>query len=334
MVRVRKPACGGGWAVALGLLAWGCASAAVEPVAAGSLTIPPGLDRYRPTPEQNPLTPERVALGERLFFEPLLSLDRSLACASCHVPGLAFTNGRRVSVGVSGRTGSRNVPTLVNRAFGRSFFWDGRTATLEEQVLRPIEDPLEMALPLDEAVARLGADYRYVHLFRAVFGTPPDSATLAAALASYVRTVLSGDTRYDRWVGGEPEALSEEERSGFALFRGKAGCVTCHVPPNFTDEQFHNTGVALRGGVFADSGRYLVTADPEDIGAFKTPTLRQLELTTPYMHDGSFATLEDVVEFYDRGGHRSRRIDPRVHTLGLSRAEKRDLLSFLRSLSG
>ncbi|MDX1393479.1 MAG: cytochrome c peroxidase [Gemmatimonadota bacterium] len=321
-------------ALSVGALTGSCTLSGRGPAAAGSLAIPSGLDRHRPVPEASPLTRERVDLGERLFFDPVLSLDRSIACASCHVPEQAFTNGRAVSVGVSGRTGRRNVPTLVNRAYGRSFFWDGRTTGLEQQVLRPIEDSLEMALPLDEAIERLRDDPRYDERFRDVFRAAPDTAGLAVALASYVRTVLSGDTRYDRWVGGDAGALTAEERSGFDLFRGKAGCVACHVPPTFTDEQFHNTGVALRGQVFADSGRALVTHDPRDVGAFKTPTLRELDRTAPYMHDGSFATLEEVIEFYDRGGNRSPHIDPQIHPLGLSKEERRDLLAFLRSLSG
>jgi cytochrome c peroxidase len=295
--------------------------------------IPLGLDRYLPVPESSPLTVARVELGRRLFFDPVLSRDRSLACASCHVPAYAFTDGRQVSRGIDGRVGTRNVPTLVNRAYGRTFFWDGRTTTLEDQVLRPIADSLEMGLPVDSAVARLNADESYVRAFADVFGDSPAADRLARALASFVRAILAGDAPLDRALAGDSSALGAQARAGLRLFRGKAGCVRCHIGPNFTDEQFHNTGVAWDGTRFTDPGRLTVTGNPADLGAFKTPTLREVARTAPYMHDGSVPTLEAVIEFYDGGGRANRNLDVAIHPLQLTGAEEQALVAFLRSLT-
>lgn len=312
-----------------------CVARLHAPDNASLLRVPAGLDRHRPVPESNPLEAAKVLLGRRLFFDTMLSADRSLACASCHDPARAFSDGRQVSEGVHGRRGRRNVPTLVNRAYGRAFFWDGRVTNLEEQVLAPIQDTLELGLALDTAVARLRGDPVYDVAFRRVFRETPTAANLAAALATYVRTILSGNSRFDRWTTRQDtNALTTEEQFGLALFRGKANCAACHVGPTFTDEDFHNTGVAVRRQSFADSGRYLITRQALDMGAFKTPTLRDVDRTAPYMHDGSVATLRDVVAFYDRGGNSNRLLDPRIHPLGLSQQEKEALIAFLRSLNG
>ncbi|HSC26309.1 MAG TPA: cytochrome c peroxidase, partial [Vicinamibacterales bacterium] len=291
-------------------------------------------DLLFPVPGDNPLTGTKVELGRVLFGDPLLSRDRSLACAGCHDPKRAFTDGRPRSVGVFDRLGGRNVPTLVNRAYGRFFFWDGRTTTLEAQVLRPIEDSREMDLTAREAVDRLRAQPRYVAAFHDAFGREPTIDDLARAVASYVRTILSGGAPFDRYARGEADALSPAARAGLQLFRGKANCVSCHPQPSFTDERFHNTGVAWRDGALRDVGREAVTGNREDRGAFKTPTLREVARTAPYMHDGSVETLEDVIEFYDRGGNVNPYRDPRLSRLDLSAEEKRQLLAFLRSLSG
>jgi cytochrome c peroxidase len=277
-----------------------------------------GLDAYRPVPETNPLTREKIALGRRLFFDRRLSRDGSIACSSCHDPERAFSDGRPVAIGVFGRQGRRNAPALINRGYGRSFFWDGRVATLEEQVLKPIQDPNEMDMSLAEAAAGVSL-------------TPEE---ISRALASFVRSILSGDSRFDRFVNGDHSALSAEEQAGLQLFRGKANCVACHVGPNFTDERFHNSGVAWRDGRLQDEGRFAVTGRAEDRGAFKTPTLREVARTAPYMHDGSFTALEDVIEYYDRGGNRNPGIDAEVRPLHLSSAEKRDIVAFLRCLNG
>lgn len=272
--------------------------------------IPLGLDLYMPVPEENPLTAEKITLGRRLFNDARLSRDGTVACASCHDPARAFSDGRPVSIGVFARRGRRNAPTLINRGWGRSFFWDGRVTTLEEQVLRPIEDPDEMDLLVSEAARRVGL-------------TPE---ALSHALASYVRSILSGNSRYDRFVSGERAALSAEEQAGLQIFRGKGHCTACHMGPTLTDERLHNTGVAWKKGLLTDPGG--------GNGRFKTPTLREIARTAPYMHDGSFATLDEVVDYYDRGGNRNPFLDPELRRLGLSVFEKQALVTFLHSLSG
>ena len=296
--------------------------------------VPVGLDLYMPVPERNPLTTAKVALGRQLFFDSLLSRDRTRACVSCHDPGRAFTDGRAVALGVDGREGTRSAPTLVNRGYGRSLFWDGRTSSLEEQVLQPIQHPKEMDITVGEVVVRLERDQAYSNLFQAAFGRDVNDVDLAKALASYVRTILSGNAPIDRYLNGDRDALTERQRQGLRLFRGKGSCIVCHVGPLFTDENFHNTGVAWRDGRLLDQGRFAVTNEGEDHGAFKTPTLREVARTPPYMHDGSITTLEEVIEFYDRGGNANPYLDPELSPLNLTAAEKRALLAFLRALSG
>jgi cytochrome c peroxidase len=288
------------------------------------VVIPLGLDLYLPVPEDNPLTAETVVTGARLFRDPRLSRDGTISCASCHDPARAFSTDRAIAVGVAGRLGRRNAPALVNRGYGRSFFWDGRAASLEEQVLKPIQDRNEMDLGIEEAAARVGLE--------------PE--TIERALASYVRSILSGASRVDRFVAGDRSALSAEEQRGLQLFRGKANCSTCHVGPNFSDERFHNTGIAWKpasrqtAGEFADLGRFAVSGKDADRGAFKTPTLREVARTAPYMHDGSVATLEEVVDYYDRGGNPNPQLDPELRAIGLDADEKRALVTFLHALSG
>ena len=294
---------------------------------------PLGLDLYRPEPADNPTVPATVALGRRLFRERLLSRDRSLACVDCHRPDRAFTDGRAKAVGVYGRRGPRSVPTIVNRAWGEAFFWDGRIATLEDQVLQPILAELEMDLTIDEAVERLRGTSPYPAAFRDTFGHDPNRDDLARALAAYVRTIQSGASPFDRYVWGEPDALSSEEQAGLRLFRGRANCTACHVGPNLTDEEFHNTGV-FWGQQPYDAGRVVVTEEVEDTGKFKTPTLREVAGTAPYMHDGSISTLEEVVDFYDRGGNDNPFRDQELRPLKLTEEEKMALVAFLRSLSG
>ena len=296
--------------------------------------IPRGLDLYMPIPEDNPLIPEKVALGRRLFFDPILSRDYTLACASCHDPRGAFTDGRALAVGVFGRRGNRSAPSLVNRGYGRAFFWDGRTSSLEEQVVKPIQDEKELDMKLEEVVARLKAHHEYPTLFQVAFGQEVNPDDLARGLASYVRTILAGDAPIDRYLDGEQVALSEPAREGLRLFRGKANCTACHLGPTFTDEQFHNTGIAWRDGKLLDPGRFALTGKEADRGAFKTPTLREVARTAPYMHDGSLATLEEVVEFYNRGGNTNPHLDPELRPLQLTPEEKQALAAFLRSLSG
>ena len=263
-----------------------------------TLAVPSGLDAFVPVPASNPLTREKVELGKRLFFDQRLSLDNTVSCASCHDPKLAFTDTRKTAVGIMGRTGDRRSPRIVNRAYGKTFFWDGRAATLEDQVLQPISNPKEMDLALETAAQRVGLNVN----------------AMRDALASYVRTIMSGDSPYDRYLAGDAAALTTQQRAGLRLFRGKAGCTSCHLGPNLTDEKRHDTGI---GG-----------------GAFKTPTLREAARTPPYMHDGSLGTLDDVIEFYDKGGKESATLDADIHPLKLSPEEKAALRSFLEALIG
>jgi cytochrome c peroxidase len=327
-------------AVALAALG-GCglsSSALVEQRREYVLAQVAGLDVLVPVPDENPLTWDAIALGERLFFDPGLSADGTIRCASCHRPEHSFSDTARISRGVYGRRGERNAPALINRAYGRAFFWDGRTTTLESQVLHPIRDSVEMGQPIPVLIERLRADHSYRSAFARSYGAGPiDSQAVARALASYVRTLRSGNASIDRWRDGDTTALSGSERRGLALFSGQAGCISCHVGPNFTDEEFHNTGVSARAARYAarqDPGRARVTGRVGDVGAFKTPTLRDVARTAPYMHDGSLATLEDVVAFYDSGGVANANLDGEIRPLALTGEQRRDLVAFLHALTG
>ncbi len=275
---------------------------------------------------------EQVALGRRLFFDPILSVDRSVACASCHDPAHGFADSSPVSRGVRGQVTLRNAPTLYNRILGKAFMWDGRAATLEEQVLLPIVNEQEMDLALEEAVARLAEDPDYRAQFEGAFGTPPDREKLSVALAAFVRRLLYGDSRVDRFRGGEHDALTAQERGGMWFFESRGACWRCHSGPNFTDEDFHNTGVGVRQGI-PEEGRFAITGAEEDRGRFKTPTLRGLTETGPYMHDGSLASLEEVVEFYRTGARPNSHLDAFVEPLEMSDDDARNLVAFLRALS-
>jgi len=274
------------------------------------LAIPLGLDLYLPVPDDNPLTAEKIELGRRLFNDRRLSRDESIACTSCHDPNRAFSVDQPVAAGVFGRRGRRNAPALVNRGYGRAFFWDARSTSLELQVVQPIQDPNEMDLTLDEASAR----------------TDLPSSVFADALATYVRGILSGKAPYDRYINGEVDALTPQQRVGLQLFRGKGNCTACHVGPNFSDERVHNTGVAWRDGRLLDVGA--------GRGQFKTPTLREVARSAPYMHDGSLATLGEVVAFYSDGGRPNPSLDPEIRPLKLTRDEQQSLEAFLRALTG
>jgi cytochrome c peroxidase len=311
-----------------------CAAAVVLSAAAHAAgpRLPLGLDLYRPVPNDNRLTPAKIALGRRLFFDRRLSRDGSLSCAGCHDPKRALTDGRVVAQGVGGAMGNRNTPIIVNRAWGDGFFFDGRAATLEQLALQPFLNPAELGMSPESLLSVIQA--RYKRQFRSTFDAEPSLDLAARALASYLRTIVDGDSPYDRYAAGDLSALSESARRGFALFRGKAGCGQCHATPNLTDEEFHNTGVAWRTGTLIDEGRFAVTHAAADRGAFKTPTLREISRTAPYMHDGSFSTLADVVEYYDSGGQKNPTLDPKLRPLHLTAEEKRDILAFLGALEG
>ncbi|MBM4013975.1 MAG: cytochrome-c peroxidase [Planctomycetes bacterium] len=273
----------------------------------------------------------KAQLGRALFFDPILSQDRTVSCASCHDPAQAFASNDVRPLGVGGNRCDRNSPPLFNRAFGTSHFWDGRAATLEQQVLMPIEHPHEMGLPLDEAVARLAADGGYAPRFAATFGAPPDKDQLAAALAEFVRRLVVADSPIDRFRAAKGP-LTALERTGLWVFESKGKCWRCHAGPNFSDEKFHNTGVGVQEGRL-EPGRFAVTGDPADRGAFKTPTLRMVAKTAPYMHDGSLASLDEVVRFYARGGNANDHLDPKMQPIEFSEAEIAGLIAFLEALS-
>ena len=293
--------------------------------AAGSISLHAQRYGTLPVPPANPLTPEKIALGKKLFSDPRLSGDGSLTCASCHDPAHGFADHRAVSTGILGRTGDRNVPTLLGRGYGALQFWDGRAASLEEQVTQPISNPLEMGAAMDTVLSRLHADPAYTGL---------TAESLAEALASYVRTIRSVDAGFDRYMSGLPNGLSDLAREGLRLFEDKARCYICHGGDLFTDEAFHNTGVSWKEGALRDEGRARITGKKYHKGAFKTPTLREIANTAPYMHDGSIATIEEVIEFYDRGGNPNPFLDENIVPLHLSAAEKQALAAFLRALSG
>lgn len=292
--------------------------------------VPLGLGE-RPAAADNPLSAARVALGRRLFFDPILSADNSVACATCHRPDHGFSSPDPLPRGVGGRPADRRPPTLLNRAFGKAFFWDGRAGTLEEQALKPIENPAEMGSSVAAAVDRLRASAAYKAPFAAAFDDGVTAANLARALASFERVLLRGDSPVDKFrQKGDRAALSEAELHGFWLYESKGLCWKCHSGSNFTDEAFHNTGVSW--GTAADAGRHAVTRADADRGRFKTPTLRGVRLRPPYMHDGSIKTLEEVVEYYDRGGVANPHLDPAVKRLDLTPAERANLVAFLQSL--
>lgn len=294
-----------------------------------SRELPVGLEAFgqRARPE-----PELVALGRSLFFAPELSRDRTVACASCHRPDHGFADDRPLSVGIDGQLTLRNAPTLLNKALDERFSWDGRAESLEEQVLLPIQNPLEMDQSLEQTVSRLAGDPAWSARFEKALGKGPDPDGMARALAAFVSELTYGDTAVDRFRAGQTEALGPAERSGLWLFESKAGCWRCHEGPRFSDGSFHNTGVGARAG-FVPAGRMAVTGRPADRGKFKTPGLRGLRETGPYMHDGSLETLDEVIAFYRAGAGPNPGLDPALHRLDLSDAEADHLVAFLEALS-
>ena len=293
-------------------------------------------------PKNNPLTKERIALGKRLFFDPILSKDNSIACASCHQPDHGFADKTTLSKGIKGQLGLRNAPSLMNRALGKSQFWDGRAATLEDQSLQPIQNPKEMGHDLESLIATLRKDKKYVSEFAAAFASDAstdsddefvNALNLSYALASFQRTLLDLDSPVDRFQSGKYKALSDQQRQGLWIFESRGHCWKCHSGVNYSDEQFHNLGIANQSGT-QDLGRFDVTKKLEDRGKFKTPTLRGVANTAPYMHNGSLPTLESVVEFYNEGGgHDDAGIDDKIQPLGLSETEVQQLIAFLKALS-
>jgi cytochrome c peroxidase len=278
----------------------------------------------------------RVELGRRLFFDPLLSSDRSLSCASCHKPEHAFADNVAFSRGVGGAVGERNTPTLLNVGSRTSMFWDGRAETLEDQAVFPIENPIEMNLPITEAIARLEADAGYRRLFEAAYEGKITARTIGRALGAFQKTLRSFDTPYDSYNLGDDAAISESAKRGRLLFIGKAKCADCHSGVDFTSERFRNIGL-FDADKLADRGRGRVTGNPADDGQFKVPTLRNVAVTAPYMHNGMFATLREVLEYYnepDKFVPRPKGRDASLsEPLGLTAGEIEDLESFLLTLT-
>jgi cytochrome c peroxidase len=302
-------------------------------LAADAPKAPSGLPAVT-WPRANRYSAAKVELGRYLFFDKRLSADETISCATCHDPKYAFTDGAAVSTGINSQKGSRSAPTVINRAYALAQFWDGRANSLEEQVTGPMANPIEMGNTHEAVVARLGAIAGYRAMFAAAFGSEEIAIDrVAMAIAAFERTVLSGNAPYDRYKRGDKKAMSPEQVHGMSVFFDKAQCDRCHEGASFTLNAYANLGIGSDRPE-PDVGRFAVTKDPRDWGVFKTPTLREIEHTAPYMHDGSLKTLEDVVEFYSKGGIPNRNLDPHIKPLKLTDEEKRDLVAFLKALSG
>lgn len=300
---------------------------------ASAFEPPKGLPPLE-VPEDNPMTAPKVELGKLLYFDKRLSRDNTVSCASCHDPRMGWTDRAPVSTGIKGQKGGRSSPTVLNSAYSEVQFWDGRAASLEEQAKGPIQNPVEMGFTHKEAALRFSAIKGYAPLFKSAFGDPEVTIDrVAQAIASFERTVLTGDSPNDRAEAGDADVLSPSAARGKALYFGKANCSVCHSGHSFTDSGFHNIGVGMSAAK-PDLGRHDRTKNEADKGAFKTPTLRNLRDTAPYMHDGSQKTLAEVVEFYNKGGEPNPWLSKDMRRLDLSGAEKKDLLSFLDALNG
>lgn len=307
-----------------------------------ALPTPLGLPPV-PIPADNPPTAEAIELGRRLYFEKQLSSDNSISCASCHNPALHFADGLKVARGVGAQQGTRNTPTTLNTAYNLTQFWDGRAASLEQQAGGPIANPLEMNLPHEVVVTKLSAVQSYRDEFTKVFGPGPITMDkVQKALASFERTLLSGNSPFDRYqYGGEKNALSDSAIRGLAVFtdKNRGNCVACHTIGEksalFTDNLFHNLGTGMdANGELKDLGRYNETKVEADRGAFRTPSLRNVAQTAPYMHDGSLKTLQEVIDFYIGGGNSNPQLDQQIKPIVLSAQERADLIAFLESLTG
>ena len=310
----------------------------ITPEMLDTLRTLPGNLRALPAvlvPADNPQEAAKVELGKKLFFDTRLSLDRASSCATCHSPEKAFADGLPRSKGFQGSLLRRNAPTVLNAAYNTAQFWDGRAATLDEQCKGPLLAPAEMNM-LDEKhlVDRLNSIPGYRKDFKAIFAGPPSLDNIAKAIAAFERTLLTPGSRFDRYAAGDKTALTQQEKRGLLVFIGKGACSECHNGPNFTDNKYYSLGVTALPGAPYDMGRYEVTKKEEDRNAYKTPALRNVALTAPYMHDGSVATLEEVVDLYDRGGDAGPNKSKLIYKLNLSAQEKTDLVAFLKSLNG
>lgn len=300
--------------------------------------LPRGLESFPKSPKNNQPTSEKIELGRRLFFDPILSADNTVSCASCHQPKYAFASPDAKAIGINGRVGRRNVPSILNRGFGQTFLWDGRAASLEEQALIPISSPDELGHDVGAVLNSLAANESYVAQFESAFpmseGNPITASHLGQAIASFERTLITGNAPVDRFRASDYEALDRSARQGMWIFESRGGCWQCHSGPNLSDETFHNTGVSF-GQMNRDEGRFEFSKEDADKFKFKTPSLRDVEKTAPYMHDGSMKTLREVVEFYNKGGSRDdASLSEKLKPLNLTEEEVGFLVDFLRAYSG
>jgi cytochrome c peroxidase len=323
-----------------------------------TVEVPAGLQPLTSVvPPSNPLTKGKVELGKQLYFDPRVSLNGTVSCATCHNPVKGWTDQLKTSVGIDGQVGGRNAPTVLNTAYGKTMFWDGRAPSLEGQAQGPVQNPIEMGKQsYKEIIDRLRTIPGYREQFEKVFGTDVTLDGMAKAIAAFERvTALSGNSAYDKYNAGDNKALSDSAKRGMVLFGlrltpdddfktdvvlKKAECTSCHVGFNFTDENFHNLGVGWNDtkSEFADLGRFVIepigAKNPASYGAFKTPTLRDVEKTSPYMHDGSLKTLDEVIDHYDKGGNANPALDKDMKKLNLTAQEKKDVIEFMKALTG
>ena len=318
------------------VIAAGLLAPAAFLIAAGEGSRPPreplGLQPIT-WPTDNLYSPAKAQLGRLLYFDKRLSADGTVACASCHDPKFAFTDGAAVSTGIKGQKGGRSAPTIINRAWSLAQFWDGRASTLEAQALGPMENPIEMGSTHTAVVDQVRGIQGYRPLFTVAFGDEAITIDrVSKAITTFERTVMSGNSPYDRWKAGQRSAMPPPAVRGYHVFL-QAQCDACHEGANFTSNMYANIGIGIDKAE-PDLGRYEVTRDPADWGVFKTPTLREVEHTAPYMHDGSLKTLEEVVDYYDKGGTPNRNLDPHIKPRHLTGRQKADLVAFLKALSG
>lgn len=286
--------------------------------------------------KKKPEPATKEELGELLFSDPILSQNNQISCASCHIPAFAFSDTSKVSKGVDGKTGTRNTPSAMNQSSRNFFFHDGRAGSLEDQAAGPIENPVEMNLPIAEAVKKLNADKDYLNYFRKIYKESPNRNNLLDAIAAFERTLETSDTPFDRFMKDDEKAISEAAKRGQKIFNVKGKCFDCHFGPDFTGDEFRNIGL-YNGKELNDLGRFDFTKDSADIGKFKVPGLRNIAVTGPYMHNGMFRSLTEVIDYYDtpsafvKGSMNSDTLLQKP--LGLSQAEKSDLLEFLKCLT-
>lgn len=319
-----------------------CNGAAVSAALAGYDMRPTAADQKwlmpaaPPFPEGNKPTRERIELGKVLYFDPRISGDGIASCATCHNPGLGWADGRAKALGFKGKELGRASPTIINAGYNTIQMWDGRKKDLEDQATGPMVSPDEMHADINLLVKWLSANPEYVTLFAKAYpGEAIDQLTLSKAIAAFERTIISTNSPFDRWLKGNPKAMTQQQIRGFRLFEdaNKGNCAICHAAPNFTNNGFHNIGLASYDTADADMGRFAIKRVPSLKGAFKTPTLREIAMTAPYFHDGSSTTLYDVMRHYQRGGDTKKDLSPDIKPLALTEEDMLDLVAFMQALS-